>query len=667
MRKRPDKQIPILVLALVMGMAPHILALPLWVNLWCFSLWGWIFVLHRKSWRVPPRWIHLVLAMVAFSVIIVTSRGRFDSDSGIGLLCLMGSIKPFEIKGHRDRMITLFLVYFMIVSSLFFSESLDMTVYLFATLIAVTGILIHVNFPDIPVRKGIRLSSVIVMQALPLALILFVVFPRIQGSLWGFQFQKKGSTGLSDTLVPGSVTELGRDDTVAFRVTFDGQAPSPSQMYWRAMVFDRYDGRRWRIDPKPSGLSKFPPKNQTVSYDVILEPHNQRWIFVLDFPVATPGKYFLLKDLTLRSRRKIITKILYTCTSSLTRQTGVIGSWDEDDLSLPDSGNPRARNWARSLRLENPDTEALVDNLLSYINENEYYYTLNPPPATRDQIDGFLFDSRRGYCEHYASAFVFIMRSAGIPARIVGGYHGGETNPYGDYIIIRQSFAHVWAEVWMDDRGWVRVDPTAAVNESRVDTESLALSTRARPENSEGESKEGFFDQAAFVWDVVNYTWYNTILGYSSDRQKRLLERYGLSLETIGGILKIFGISVLLTGCIVASYILLQSASQRKKADPIREIYRGFLKKMARVGIVHQDHEGPYTFAARCVTLRKDMAAEVYSITRLYTLIRYGGHDGDGQLVRTFKQQVRCFHPKKMVHAPSEAGPDAPDSRPASA
>lgn len=652
MRPAPDRNIPLLVAALVVGMASHVAALPLWINVWCLGLWMWVLILHRKSWPVPPRWLQFILSGIAFAAIIVTARGRFDSDSGIGLLCLMASLKPFEIKGHRDRMITLFLAYFMVIASLFFSTSLEMTAYLFVSVIVITGLLIRVNHPGVALSSGIRLSTTIVLQALPLALILFALFPRIQGSLWGIQIQKKGLTGLSDTMYPGSMTELVKNNEVAFRVSFEDGAPPPQTMYWRAMVYQAYDGRKWLQRSKSLRRSSLPDQGDVTRYELILEPHNQNWLFTLDYPASFVKGYTLMDDYTLRSREKIATKIRYDASSFLRDHTGPEDTVDWLSRALPTSVNPRARDLAASLHTGHVSTQGFVDSVLAYFNTNPYYYSLSASPYVSDYIDDFLFRSRKGYCEHYASAFVFMMRSEGVPARVVGGYYGGEVNPYADYVIVRQAFAHAWAEVWMEGQGWVRVDPTTAIPQDRVEVEPLGTARGGADNTLAAQKGNGFFSlwagKAVLAWDAVSYIWYARILGYSSEDQKSFLQRFGLSVSSVGGWLKVFAIGAILVSLLVGAYYFRQSAKDRKKKDPVQAMYQLFLKKLARVGIEHAHHEGPRYFAEKAVAQRNDLVKDILGISRIYIMIRYGGHDKDRELIKAFSHQVRHFRPERV-------------------
>ena len=651
-KRQADPYISYLIPALVMGIIPHVMDLPPWITAVCFCSWFYILLGSRKNWPLIPRWLSGIFTVFAFSGIIIGSRGSFNSDSGISLLCLMASLKPFEIKGHRDRMITLFLAYFMVIAALFFSSSLEMTLYLYVSVTGITALLILVNNQDITLSRGFKLSLTITAQALPLSLILFLVFPRIQGSLWGIQTRSEGSAGLSDTLSPGSFSRLKQDNTLAFRVSFEPGSSPPSPLYWRARVFQNFNGKSWTVPKFCPDAENLPPSKGTVRYTVILEPHHQNYIPALDYPDASSTRFTLKMDNTLYSRERIIRAIRYDSVSDTETPDVPLTSWDWVYLRLPAQSNPRAAAFAQDLMARFTSVEQMVDSVLSYIRDQPFYYTLNTPELGANPVDTFLFQTRRGYCEHYASAFVFLMRSARIPSRIVGGYYGGERNPFGDYLMVRSKDAHAWAEVYMAGKGWVRVDPTAAIAPERV--ESDAASASAQNEMATDRTKNGgsFFSElvnrAKWGWDALNYQWYSRVIGFNTFSQRRFLESLGLSLTSLGGILKTLFLTIgLITGLLILYYLKL-SLTFAQAEDPVKKGYRQFLKKLAAVGIIHSPSSGPVDFADMAIRLRRDLEKEIRGITVLYILLRYNDKNMDSQLMRDFLSQVRRFRPRRV-------------------
>jgi transglutaminase-like putative cysteine protease len=309
-------------------------------------------------------------------------------------------------------------------------------------------------------------------------LILFVFFPRVQGPLWGLpQDAYSGTSGLSNTMTPGSISQLILSDAVAFRVKFEGTIPKPNQLYWRGPVFWYFNGKNWLPGNKtPRNFFKYERLEKRVQYTVTLEPHNNHWLFVLDMPAMLPPESTGSNDYQVLSRTPVRSRMRYKMASYLSHKVGLDA--DEKELSRalqlpPDTnsgGNKRARALAESWRQDINSDEAIMRKALSMFRNQKFYYTLLPPLLGDNQVDEFLFDTLQGFCEHYSSSFVFLMRSAGIPARVVTGYLGGKINSVGNYMIVRQSDAHAWAEVWLKDRGWVRVDPTASVSPERLNS-----------------------------------------------------------------------------------------------------------------------------------------------------------------------------------------------------
>ncbi len=650
MTRLPDPFIPRLVPALVMGIVPHVLILNPWITASCVLSWAYLMAGVKKGWPLPPRWLTAFLTFAAFAGILVAARGTFSSDSGIGLLCLMAALKPLEIKDHRDRMITLFLAYFMVIAALFFSSSLEMTVYLYFSVVGITGCLVLVNHPDIVITRGMKLAMTITAQALPLSLVLFMVFPRIQGSLWGVQVGASDSAGLSDTLSPGSMSALRQSSETALRVRFDGPIPGMNDRYFRAYVFQVFDGKAWKIAYRIPGTTFYPEEGEPWRYTVILEPHQQRYIVTMDFPGETPAGYRLAHDLTIRVRDRVVKPLGYSLRSYPRMGPVDFMDWERIYLDLPDRGNLQARALAGVLKNQSNTASELVDAVLGYFSDQTFYYTLTPPaPAPIDTVDDFLFSSRKGYCEHYASAFVFLMRAAGIPARVVGGYYGGEINPLGDFLVLRQKDAHAWAEVFMEDKGWVRVDPTAAVNPSRV--ERAATPGGEEIWDRAGSADDGFFlgipRQIRWAWDTLNYQWYARVIGYSNASQKQFLEKLGLSLDSVAGVVKTVMVTLFVMAAMMLFYYLLLQMGADQGQDRVRRAYDRFLSKLRVVGIDSSPSSGPLDLADRASAERKDLEKEIRGITALYVLLRYGGKQEDENLIHDFLVQVARFSPKR--------------------
>jgi transglutaminase-like putative cysteine protease len=473
-------------------------------------------------------------------------------------------------------------------------------------------------------------------------LVLFLLFPRVQGPLWGLPRDAfSGVTGLSDTMSPGTLSQLTLSDAVAFRVQFQGEMPKPNQLYWRGPVLWYFDGASWHMGLSfDSSTPSYSPRGEAVSYAVTLEPHDKRWLFALDLPAKTvPGSritadYQMLASLPVRQR------VRYEMTSHTGYRLGYEGLSPLErrrSLQLPEGYNWRARALAQNMRRAARDERDMLEQVLGMFRTQQFFYTLSPPLLGDNPIDDFLFNTRSGFCEHYASAFVFLMRAAGIPARVVTGYQGGELNPIGNYMIVRQSEAHAWAEVWVEDAGWLRVDPTAAVSPLRVESGIAA----AIPASSQlpllARGDMAWLRQLRFTWDSIANSWNQWVLGYNPERQFWLLSRVGLdraNWQTLAMIL------VAATGLIttVLALAMLRRLSQRTR-DPVAAIYARFCRKLARRGATRAPSEGPADFAERAARQLPDAASAIRAISQMYINLRYG-RSGSVDSTRQFRQLV---------------------------
>jgi len=500
------------------------------------------------------------------------------------------------------------------------------------------------------------LAAGFMLKALPLALILFVAFPRIQGSLWGMRRSMQAFSGFSESISPGTVTSLVRNNDVTFRVEFENQIPGPEHLYWRGLVFWRFDGRAWhRGDGSVNLRLPFSGKN-SVAYTITLEPHNQHWLFALDLPYEFEPNAVMLSDYTLFSRWTVRERFQYRLKSYTNYNTGPIRPWEAAALQSSRHKNLAAVALAHRWRAESADPLLIVNTALEYLRTNDFSYTLNPPPLGEDSIDDFLFRTRRGYCEHYASAFAFLMRASGIPARLVAGYLGGELNPYGQYLIVRQSDAHVWVELWLPGRGWVRIDPTLAVAPQRVE-QGLAAALPPQERSLLGSlSALGpltkYWINLRFGWDAINTQWNRWVLGYSTNRQKTLLAKFGIMAGTRKGLAAAIVLAAAVMGLISLFYFLNIAGKTAPKQDSVQKAYLTFCAKLARVGLVRKPSQGPKDYASMVTALRPDLKTGVLDIINLYIRLRYGGSEtrDAGERLKTMVKNFKPgngSHPKK--------------------
>ncbi|MEN8752243.1 MAG: DUF3488 and transglutaminase-like domain-containing protein, partial [Desulfobacterales bacterium] len=434
--KNVQRHIPALIVALLVSMVPHLTVLPPWVVLWCLTTWGIIFLRLKTGRGQPGRAVRLLLILGGTTAVFLSSGGGLDRFSGINLLWIMASIKMMEIQSQRDVMVMILLTYFLTASILFFDTGLFAGLYAPAALLVVTAVLTRVVHPSSDWRRNLSLAAGIFFQALPLTLVLFLFFPRGQGGLWGLQGPQAGFSGFSDQLRPGGVSQVVVNRAIAFRAEFAGSVPAPGYLYWRGVTFTDFDGDVWRTGDTDVGPAPSLTGSGIMDYTVTLEPHGQRWLFALDLPVdASPGTV-IKADHTLMSIRRVARRLQYSVLSLNDYKADRVDVPPQATLMLPDGSNPQARDLARRWRAAAKEPAEIVQTALRYFSQNEFGYTLQAPPLGHQAIDEFLFRTRKGYCEHYASAFVFLMRAANIPARVVAGYLGGDVNPYGGYLIV---------------------------------------------------------------------------------------------------------------------------------------------------------------------------------------------------------------------------------------
>jgi len=621
--------------------APH---MPLWVAAFGLLLVGLRFALLRRDRQRPetppariPSWT-LVLFAIASALAVRASFGYLlGRDPSVAFLFILVGIKFLETRTVRDGTLLVALASFLLVTPFFRSQSP------FAAFAALPALLVLGAALDalarapgaVVVRRpaaALRRTGVLILQGIPIAALLFVLFPRIGGPLWGVPADAGAKTGLSDTMAPGTISELSLSDAVAFRVDFDGPLPPPRQRYWRGPVLSRFDGREWSVVARPGAGTLARWRAGGIAYSVTLEPHGKPWLFALDLPASLPrpaaddaaapaAAYAVLtRDQQLIARTAVTQVIRYEQLSVLSDAFPPVDQDDGPDaLRLPPRSNPRTVALAQELRARHADDRALVAAALAWFHDEPFVYTLTPPLLDRDPVDGFLFDTRRGFCEHYAGAFAVLMRAAGIPARVVTGYQGGEINPRGGYLIVRQSDAHAWTEVLVDG-AWRRVDPTAAVAPSRIETGLSRAVAADEPVPLFARLDAGWLKNAQFAFDALNHSWRRDVVGFNRDRQRELwrdltLDRYAAwQVAAIAGALLLAwaGITLALTGF------------ARTRRERAQALWSEACSRLERAGLPRMPHEGPIAYAARASRRWPQFAIAFSAIAESYAALRYG-------------------------------------------
>jgi transglutaminase-like putative cysteine protease len=497
-------------------------------------------------------------------------------------------------------------------------------------------------------REELRLGGKLLLQGLPIMLVLFFLFPRIDGALWHTpQPPTAASTGISDEMRPGDISQLVQDDSVAFRVEFEGTVPPSSQRYWRGPVMWFTTGRFWRAGSPLNEETSFIGRGEPVSYSVSLEPSQQRWLFMLDLPADAPSGARLTEDFQVVTEGPITARKRYRARSYTDYTAAEISpAQRRAGLQKPYHLSERVQELALTWRARATSDREVVEMALSHFRNEPFVYTLEPPLLPDDPIDGFLFETRRGFCEHYATSFTVLMRLAGIPARVVTGYQGGQLNPFGDYLIVRQSDAHAWAEVWLPGVGWTRVDPTAAVAPERVEQAIDADAAFGADGAVQFRGLAGTFtldlgERLQLAIDTVYAKWDLWILGYGAERQLEVLSQLGLGIESWRDVIVALAIAVGLLLPLIGWSIM---RGRTRAHDPAARLYRRFCARLARRGLGRAGHEGPRHYAARISERRPDLAAAVARITDLYVGLRYRPESRPGDLA-ALRRSVRAFRP----------------------
>jgi protein-glutamine gamma-glutamyltransferase len=632
-----DKQDTLLLIASsLLVLAPHAAHLPPWVSLLCGATLAWRAGVTLLGRRMPPNIVLVPLAAAAMLGVLHSYHTLLGRDAGVAMLVLLVAFKMLEMHARRDLFVVVFLCYFLVLTNFFYSQTIPTALLMLASIVALLATQLSFQLTGVvpPLRTRLWMGARLLGLALPLAGAAFFLFPRIEGPLWGMPDDAHAArTGLSDTMAPGQMSNLAQSEDVAFRVKFDGPVPPQPQLYWRGPVLGSYDGRTWSrvrpsrfVRPQPLALSV---GGTPVGYEVTLEPSNTRWLFALEMPRAlpeVPGHGVTLSGaLEIQSLDPIAERVRYDLVSFVHYRlqpdaSPVDGQW----LTLPYGINPRARAEGQAIASE-PDPARRVAAVLREFAQGGFVYTLQPPLLPgRDTVDDFLYGTRAGFCEHYAGAFVFLMRAAGVPARVVTGYQGGDLNPLDGYLTVRQSDAHAWAEVWLPQRGWVRVDPTAAVAPERVQRSLAQALPAPAPFGFEGLGRllqpdpDSLLGRLRYAIGAVNNGWNQWVLNYTPQRQQNLVQRLQEGLSHWQ--------SLALIGMLCAMLFLVRKFSQRRKTDPVDALYSVLCQRLGQLGLPRAPDEGPTAYARRIADadLPSGPGAAATEFLRRYSAYRYG-------------------------------------------
>lgn len=632
-----------LLLSILMVSAPHAAHLPLWVSALCAALLGWRAYLTYSGNPLPQRWLLTAITLASAGGILVEFRTLFGREVGVTLLVLLTTLKFMELRSARDAMVLVYLACFIVITNFFYSQSIPTALYMLATLLVIVATWVHLYGETIALRPRLKIAATLLLQAIPLTLVLFILFPRVQGPLWGLPQDAFATSGLDDKMAPGSMSNLILSDEVAFRVSYTNQVPRRDQMYWRGPVLWEYDGRTWTPGRADSFVSpEFTGTAQPIDYTVTLEPHNKRWLFALEMPERISVPAGLTYDFRLMRQEPVKARLRYEMRSSLVYRANAHEAEGQlrRALQLPPALNPRARELAQQWRAASANDEAVMRSALDYYARENFRYTLEPPLLGLHSVDEFLFGAREGFCEHYSSSFVFLMRAAGVPARVVTGYLGGEYNATGGYYIVRQSDAHAWAEVWLGEQGWVRVDPTAAIAPARVELNLAAAVPDAAALPFMARNPPQWLRDLRLNWDALANRWNQWVLGYNSELQFAFLSRLGMEDITWQKLALNMTFGVGLVVALLALYMLRHLFAHRP--DKVQAAWLRLCRKLAKAGLPRAPHEGAQDYAERIAESRPDLTAAIRDLAARYSALRYGSERNE-QARNEFLRRAATF------------------------
>ncbi|MGA8278577.1 MAG: DUF3488 and transglutaminase-like domain-containing protein [Rhodanobacteraceae bacterium] len=637
-----QRQFELLSVACGAAMLAHIARLPTWLSFSALLLLLLRVLTRRRRMQAIGAWLRLPLTGLLLIAIVFDYGNVFGREAGSALAVGLLALKLLETEYPRDARVALGFAAFVLMSALLFTQTLLFTLALCLALILLLAALIALQpapaDPSHRLRDELRVGALLLAVGTPLALSGFVLVPRLSAPLWGAPGDDLlARTGLSDRMTPGSLSDLLIDDSPAMRVHFDGvPPPPPPQLYFRAIVLWDFDGSTWTRGRNHRYLRPEPVESRSapIAATVTLEPTDQHWLPTLDLPIGGPNATRLSSEHMLVSTRRVGQAREYRTTSVMRYVLAptLTSAERERALALPQGFDPKARALVERWRAERYSDAAIVRAALDLFHAR-FTYTLSPPPLGHDSIDDFLFATRAGFCEHYASAFTFLMRAAGIPARVVTGYQGGWWSETGGYLLVRQSDAHAWSEIWLDRRGWVRVDPTAAVSPTRVELGAAAANGNLA------------WYQASWLrtlrnrLDLVNRAWTESIVQFNALRQQHLLVAFGGAKLRQRDLL--LTLAVALAAVLAGATIWAMRGEKHTGTDALDRAWLRLCRRLEQRGIHRKSNEGPVDYLARLRLSLPQSSATLTELVQTYIALRYGSRHPSAQRVQRFAAAVR--------------------------
>ncbi|MGZ5009992.1 MAG: transglutaminase TgpA family protein [Methylobacter sp.] len=626
MKPELDKNILIFLLTSIgLIVFPHVYHIPAAVFGFFCLLLSWRFIGVWKPNRLPGKLAILLLAVSGIGLLYSQHQGLFGRDAGTNLFITALGLKLLEIKTERDLYLINYLAFIVAASQFLYEQSILMAAYILLVCCVLLATLVYINSSKAKTLTAVKTAVIITVQALPIAVALFVLFPRLEAPKWMlFNDSHRAETGLSDSMEPGSISELGLSEQLVFRVKFAGAIPPPQQRYWRGPVLSYTDGKRWTQATFQKPSRKPAVAGTSYQYTLLMEPQDKNWVFALDMPQEFSAPLILNAGYQLITSERSDQRAEYKVTSYPDYNTGPISPGEyKAATQLPGEPSDKIKQLVGQLHGFDSAPDNFINQLLNHFKIEDFHYTLTPPFMEENPIESFLFKTRYGFCSHYASAFVYLMRVAHIPARVITGYQGGELNKVGGFLEIRQADAHAWAEVWLENRGWVRVDPTVAIAPERIEREiNLDRQTGygiAATNNYLPRPAYNWLKQARQLWGNVDYNWQRWVINYDNKSQSNFLSSFGINdFKTM--IYWMIAVIAAITAAL-CWFLLYQKP---KAADKVVLIYNRFCKKLVKHGLSRDAGEGVKDFAERVQLKLPGQSEEIDQITALFIKLRYG-------------------------------------------
>ncbi|MCD5997137.1 DUF3488 domain-containing transglutaminase family protein [Pseudomonas sp. CDFA 602] len=651
----PRDSLTWLLLAQALVVLPFTLHVPVSIMALWLGCTVWRVQVFRMRARLPGTWVKSGLLVGTAGGVYLARGSLVGLDAGAALLVAAFVLKMLEVSTRRDARVLIFLGFFCVVVGYLFEDSLLWALFSLLPIGALLAALIGLQQSALASRPvaTLKLAFKLMAQAVPLMLLLFVFFPRLD-PLWSLpQPSNKGLTGLSDNMAPGDMAELSRSPALVFRASFEGAVPARNQLYWRGLTLEQFDGRRWSQSSRAQSVqvAQWQKRGEPLTYSIVMEASGRPWLPSLDVGETSLSEVRQMSDFRLQRRRPVEQSLLYGVTSwpQSVRDAQPTEQIQRQDMQLPAKGNEQARQWADDLRRRYARPDALVEAILGYFTQQPFHYTLKPTPSGNDSIDDFLFVSRRGFCAHYAGAMTFVLRAAGIPARVVAGYQGGEISSDGQYLTVRQFDAHAWVEYWQPGVGWRSVDPTAAVAPQRIEQgleQALAADEdflQDAPFSALRYRHVPWINAMRLSWDDLNYGWQRWVLGYQGQQQLQVLSRWFLGFEA-----PVFVAGIIVSLGLVALWLF---KPWRRESDPQLRLFNAFERLLARHGLRRMPGEGAVAFGRRAALFFPRQAGAIEAFVEEFQAQRYAGRSGSSSQLRGRLNALRRQMPWRLSAA----------------